>query len=127
MIDVVAAVIERDDLLLVARRPEGLHLAGLWEFPGGKVKRGETQPEALEREIMEELGVVVDVGDAVFDTVHEYADRTVRIFFYQCQIFGTPRPLLGQDLQWVARPALSSLSFPPADEELIRRLVASPG
>ena len=127
MIDVVAAVIEHGNRLLVARRPEGQHLAGLWEFPGGKVSAGETHPEALERELMEELGVGVDVGDAMFDTVHEYPGRTVRIFFYQCHIFGTPRPLLAQELRWVAKTALTALNFPPADEELIRRLVASPG
>ena len=125
MIDVVAALIERDNLVLVARRPEGVHLAGLWEFPGGKVNVGETQPAALERELMEELGVAVDVGDAVFDTAHEYPDRTVRIFFYQCRISGIPRPLVGQELRWVEKGSLSALQFPPADEELIRRLTAA--
>ena len=127
VIDVVSAVIEDAGRLLVTRRQPGVHLAGFWEFPGGKVDPGETQPEALEREILEELGVEIEIGDAVFDIAHAYPDRTVRLFFYRCAIRGTPRPLVGQEMRWVTREELAGLDFPPADAELIKRLAAPEG
>ena len=127
MIDVVAAIVERDGELLVTRRLEGTHLAGLWEFPGGKVQAAETREAALAREIREELDAEVEVGDLVFETTHAYDDRAVRLFFYACRLTGTPRAVLGQQVRWVARRALGELEFPPADAELVRRLSAPPG
>jgi mutator protein MutT len=121
---VVAAVIEQDDAYLVTRRPEGTHLAGLWEFPGGKIDPPETHIQALRREIREELDADVSVGGLVFYTAHDYADRTVTLYFYQCRLAGEPRPLLGQQMRWVPRAELAALNFPPADAELIRQLVA---
>ena len=126
MIVVVAAVIEENGAFLVTRRQRGVHLAGLWEFPGGKIDAGETHPAALAREIREELDADVDIGDLVFTVTHAYDDRTVVLYFYRCTLRGTPRPLLGQELRWVPRADLSTLGFPPADEELIRLLTASP-
>jgi mutator protein MutT len=122
VITVVAAVIEEHGAYLVTRRPERSHLAGLWEFPGGKVAAGETHRDALRREIQEELDAEVDVHGLVFETVHAYEDRTVSLHFYRCRLRGTPRPMLGQQMQWVSRGALGELDFPPADEELIRLL-----
>jgi 8-oxo-dGTP diphosphatase len=119
---VVAAVIERDDRFLVTRRQDGVHLAGFWEFPGGKVADGETHTAALCREIHEELDVEVVVRDLVLETSHPYPERIVTLFFYRCDLIGTPRPMMGQEMRWVARGELPSLSFPPADDELIRRL-----
>ncbi len=127
MIDVVAAVVERGGRLLVTRRQRGVHLEGFWEFPGGKVGPGETQPEALERELREELGVETDVGDIVFETAHDYPDRTVRLFCYRCHVRGTPQPLLGQEIQWVLRAELSALPFLPADTALVRMLATAVG
>jgi len=119
---VVAAVIERQDRFLVTRRQHGVHLAGFWEFPGGKVADGESHTDALCREIQEELDVKIVVRDLVLETSHEYPDRVVTLFFYRCDLIGNPRPMLGQEMSWVARDDLPSLSFPPADDELIRRL-----
>lgn len=119
---VVAAVVEKDDAFLVTRRPEGVHLAGLWEFPGGKIDPPESHVDALRREMREELDTDVDVQDLVFHTTHVYPERTVALFFYNCVLQQTPRPLLGQEMRWVKRADLSTLGFPPADEELIRRL-----
>lgn len=120
---VVAAVIEHHNRFLITRRQNGVHLAGHWEFPGGKVGTGESHAAALRREILEELDTDVAVNDLVFETAHAYPDRTVTLFFYRCDLLGTPRPMLGQEMEWIARSELSSLLFPPADDELIRMLV----
>jgi mutator protein MutT len=119
---VVAAVIEREDRFLVTRRQDGVHLAGFWEFPGGKVADGESHAAALRREIHEELDVETVVRELVLETSHEYPERVVTLLFYRCDLIGTPRPMMGQEMAWVARDELPSLSFPPADDELIRRL-----
>ncbi len=99
-----------------------MHLAGLWEFPGGKVDRGESHHDALRREMLEELDVDVAVGELVLETTHAYPDRTVTLFFYRCELRGTPRPLLGQQMRWVPRVELASLGLPAADDALITRL-----
>ena len=125
MIHVVAAVIERDDAFLLTRRPAGVHLAGMWEFPGGKIDESETHHQALCREMREELDVGVEVGDLIFDVAHAYDDRTVALYFYRCTLLGTPRPMLGQEMRWVPRQELATLGFPPADLDLIRLLTAS--
>jgi len=122
VIIVVAAVVEEDDAFLVTRRPDGVHLAGLWEFPGGKIDPAESHADALRREMREELDADVDVLDLVFETTHAYPERTVALYFYRCVLKERPRPLIGQEMQWIARANLSTLGFPPADEELIRKL-----
>ena len=121
-ITVVAAVIEQEDRFLVTRRPTGVHLAGLWEFPGGKIDLDESHHAALKREIREELDADVEVGELTFATTHAYPDRTVALYFYRCTLLGSARPLLGQEMRWVSRPELPLLDFPPADAQLIERL-----
>ena len=121
-VTVVAAVIEQRDAFLVTQRQAGVHLAGMWEFPGGKIDPSETHAEALKREIREELDADVDVQDLVLATSHAYPEVTVTLYFYRCALNGSPRPLLGQEMRWVPRAELASLGFPPADEELIRML-----
>ena len=122
---VVAAVIKDDDRFLVTRRQPGVHLAGMWEFPGGKIDPDETHEVALRRELREELDVEVQVGECVHRTLHAYPERTVELFFYRCRLTGVPRPLLGQEMRWVPRAELRSLGFPPADTELVELLAAS--
>lgn len=122
---VVAAVIEEDNRFLLTRRQPGVHLEGLWEFPGGKINPGETHAAALEREITEELDAGVVVGDLVFHTTHAYDDRDVTLYFYRCRLAGIPRPLLGQEMRWVPRDEVASLGFPPADAALITLLAES--
>ncbi|HEY3091515.1 MAG TPA: (deoxy)nucleoside triphosphate pyrophosphohydrolase [Vicinamibacterales bacterium] len=124
MLAVVAAVIEHADCFLLTRRQDGVHLAGHWEFPGGKVGAGETHAAALRREIIEELDTDVVVHELVLETGHEYPERTVTLFFYRCDLLGTPKPMLGQQMEWIPRAQLSSMLFPPADGELIRLLAA---
>ena len=125
---VVAAVVERDGAFLVTRRQPGVHLAGYWEFPGGKIHPGESDADALGRELREELDVgvgPVDAGARLLTKAHEYDDRIVELRFYRCGLIGTPRPMLGQQLRWVPRAELAELPFPPADAELIARLTTA--
>jgi 8-oxo-dGTP diphosphatase len=124
VIAVVAAVIEHDGAFLVTRRQSGVHLAGMWEFPGGKIDPAETHEQALRREMREELDADVEVNELVYYTVHGYDDRTVSLYFYRCTLIGQPTPQLGQEMRWVLRAELPTLGFPPADAELIARLVA---
>jgi 8-oxo-dGTP diphosphatase len=120
---VVAAVIERDGRFLVARRVKGTHLAGVWEFPGGKVHDDETQEDALRREILEELNTTITHMRKIFDTAHAYPERVVELHFYRGELTDEPQPMLGQALRWITRDEFASLEFPPADAELIDGLI----
>lgn len=120
---VVAAVIEQNDAFLVTLRPAGTHLAGHWEFPGGKVHTGETHEQALRRELLEELDLVGRVGGLVHTVTHAYPEKTVELFFYQCDVEGTPTPMIGQEMRWVRRAEMRALPFPDADRTLIALLV----
>ena len=123
IVPVAAGLIFRDGLLLLARRPEGTHLAGLWEFPGGKLEPGESFEQALHRELMEELGVSVKVGQCLFEITHEYPARKFHLRFFQCSLeYGNPQPLGCAELAWVKRAALTSYEFPQADAALIKIL-----
>ena len=119
---VVAAIIEDDGRFLVTRRQAGVHLEGLWEFPGGKIDHGETHESALRREIREELDAAVEVGELVLATTHAYDEKTVTLYFYRCRLLDAAQPMLGQEMRWVGRHELRTLPFPAADEELIRIL-----
>jgi 8-oxo-dGTP diphosphatase len=119
---VLAAIVERDGRLLVTRRLANTHLAGYWEFPGGKCEPDETPEGCLARELDEELGVRALVGDEILVTEHEYPERRVRLHFRQCTIDGEPHPKLGQEIRWVTRLELRTLQFPAADRELIEKL-----
>jgi 8-oxo-dGTP diphosphatase len=117
---VLAGVIERDDgRLLVSERAPGTHLAGFWEFPGGKCEPGETHEQCLRRELLEELGVEAHIGAEILTVEHAYPDRVVRLHFRRCRIEGEPRPMLRQRVRWVERRELRTLRFPAADRDLI--------
>jgi 8-oxo-dGTP diphosphatase len=121
---VTAAVIERDGAFLMTRRLEGTHLAGHWEFPGGKCRKGETLEASLIREIHEELGADIVVGLEILASTHEYPERVVELRFFRCELKSEPKPVLGQALRWVPRADLGSFPLPPADNELVWRLIA---
>lgn len=122
---VSAAVIERDGAFLLTRRITGTHLAGAWEFPGGKCEPGESLTECLVREIDEELAVTCQVGEEIFAVTHPYDDRVVELHFFACAIDGEPVAQLEQEMAWVPRGRLRELEFPPADEALIVRLTTA--
>ena len=123
-IEVVAALIQDDrGRYLITRRRGGSHLAGMWEFPGGKREPGETLEDAMRRELIEELSASFEVGPRVETVRWEYPERTVVIHFYRCRLeSGTIEPRESQAMEWVAPARLKELEFPPADRELISRL-----
>ena len=126
-IDVVAGII-RDEAgrYLITRRRAGTHLAGLWEFPGGKREADETLQQSLARELAEELGVVVSVGERVETVRWTYPEKTVVLHFFRCTVTaGTLAPREGQLMTWVAPADLRRYEFPAADAALLERLQAA--
>ncbi len=119
---VAAAVIERAGAVLVTRRLEGTHLAGLWEFPGGKCGPLESIHACLIREIAEELGAAVVPRETILVTSHAYPEKTVELHFIACELQGEPVPQQGQEMRWIDRARLDTLEFPEADAALIARL-----
>jgi len=122
---VLAAIVERDGRLLVSPRLANTHLAGYWEFPGGKCEPHETHEACLARELDEELGVRGVVGDEILVTEHEYPERRVRLHFRACTIEGEPHPRLGQEIRWVTGSELKTLQFPDAHRELIEMITST--
>lgn len=116
------ALVDPDGRVLVAQRPEGKPLAGLWEFPGGKMAEGESPEACLVRELAEELGISVDpacLAPLTFAS-HAYESFHLLMPLYVCRVWqGEPQPLEDQALRWVRPRALRDLAMPPADLPLI--------
>ena len=122
---VAAAVVIRDGCVLLTRRTEGQHLAGLWEFPGGKLEDGESPEEALVRECREECGIEVEVAGILDVTHHRYPEKDVLLLFYRCELrTGEVRHLQVADHAWVAPRDLDRYPLPPADERVVARIRA---
>ncbi len=124
---VVAGVIRRGNRVLLARRPEGRLLGGLWEFPGGKMEPGETQAQALQRELWEELGVRVAVGERLGVFRHAYSHFRITLEALCARILeGEPTPREGQQLAWVAIPRLHEYPMGKVDRQIARLLLREP-
>jgi 8-oxo-dGTP diphosphatase len=119
---VVAAVVVRDGRVLLALRPDGVHLAGHWEFPGGKVEPGESPPAALAREIEEELGVAATVEAPFAFNHHAYADREVLLLTWRVTLRGEPRALGCAAIGWFGAAGIRRLPTPPADGPIFAAL-----
>jgi 8-oxo-dGTP diphosphatase len=120
------ALVDADGRVLIAQRPEGKQLAGLWEFPGGKVETGETPEECLIRELREEIGVETQVACLAPLTFasHSYDDFHLLMPLYVCRRFtGIAAPREGQALKWVKPVRLRDYPMPPADAPLIPFLI----
>lgn len=120
------ALLDSDGRVLICERPAGKTLAGLWEFPGGKVETGETPEETLIRELAEEIGIVTkaDCLAPLTFASHAYDDFHLLMPLYVCRRYeGIARPLEGQRLKWVRRRELRDYPMPPADLPLIPHLV----
>jgi 8-oxo-dGTP diphosphatase len=120
---VAAAVFDAQCRVLIAERPAGKHMAGWWEFPGGKVAAGESDAAALERELREELGVDTRAESEIMTLSHEYPDRIVDLVLWRAHLLrGEPRGLDGQALKWVDCQSLGNERLLPADEPFIAAL-----
>jgi len=120
---VTAAVLRRDGKVLLAKRPSRGLLGGLWEFPGGKVEAGETLPACLEREIREELGARIEVGEPLGVFQHAYTHFRITLHAYFCELMGgEPRPVEADELAWVAAPNLADYPMGKVDRLIARRL-----
>ncbi|MCP1387363.1 (deoxy)nucleoside triphosphate pyrophosphohydrolase [Corynebacterium sp. TA-R-1] len=119
-IDVVGAVLVRDGLVLAAQRGPGMSMAGMWEFPGGKIEPGETPEASLARELFEELGIQVEVGKHIVTTSHEYDFGIVNLSTYYCTLVGgTPTVSEHAEIRWVGPADLGKLEWAPADIEAV--------
>ncbi len=129
LIEVVAAIILSEDktAILISKRPEHLHKGGYWEFPGGKVDAGESQIQALCRELAEELNIAVvqNVCEAYQSLKYDYPEKSVHLHFYKVYRFDNAVDALeGQQWAWVPIAELESYQFPEANEPIVSRLLA---
>lgn len=123
---VVGAILERDGLILCARRADGGQLGGTWEFPGGKIEPGETARVALQREIQEELRCQIEVGDEVTTTRHEYDFGIVTLTTFRCRLVGgTPQVTEHAEVRWVSPDKLPTLDWAPADVPAVQLVSAT--
>jgi 8-oxo-dGTP diphosphatase len=119
------ALVDADRRVLIARRPEGKSLAGLWEFPGGKVEPDETPEQAIIRELHEELAITVSepcLAPLTF-TSHDYGEFHILLPLFVCRRWeGIPEPREAQEIRWVRANRLRQFPMPPADEPLVAHL-----
>ncbi len=125
VVEVSAALIFRGGKLLITQRHAHAHLGGLWEFPGGKREAGETCEQCLVREIGEELGVEISVGELVEEIAHDYPEKSVHLKFFRCELLaGEPQPLDCAAVKWIVKSELAAHEFPAADAQLLEKLRA---
>jgi 8-oxo-dGTP diphosphatase len=125
-IEVAAGMVFRDGRVLVARRRPNDHLGGLWEFPGGKRQAGESYEACLKRELMEELGIEVEVGERISSITHEYPEKTVHLEFFLCRwVRHEPSAIGCSEFAWVHRGELVNYPFPAADRQLLTMLTTN--
>lgn len=123
VVKVAAGLVCHEGRYLIARRKPGVHLAGFWEFPGGKREPGETLEECLRRELFEELSIRIDVPMPFQVIRHEYPEKTVELHFFHCRIeTGQATAIDCAEIRWVWPHELDSFEFPPADRPILEAL-----
>jgi 8-oxo-dGTP diphosphatase len=123
-IRVVGAMIEEEGRYLITQRPPAASLPLLWEFPGGRVEPGETDEAALARELAEEMGIAVRVGERVIHVEHAYEAYDIDFCVYRCELRAGPiRHLRVHDHRWVRPEELDHYDFPAADEKTVAKLL----
>ncbi|AYO38412.1 pyrimidine (deoxy)nucleoside triphosphate diphosphatase [Serratia sp. P2ACOL2] len=126
IIDVVAAIIEKNGKILLAQRDADSDQAGLWEFPGGKVEVGESQPQALARELDEELGIVASVGNYVASNIWQQTERVIRLHAWRVEAFsGELQNRCHADFVWITPEQAFDYPLAPADVPLLTAYIAS--
>ena len=124
MIEVVAAIIQNEDSqILITRRKKGKHLEGMWEFPGGKIEKNETDQECLEREILEELSINVSTQNHFVDVNHDYSTKKILLKSYIAKYVSGQISLTDHDkYEWVRVQQLEDYEFAPADIPIVKKL-----
>lgn len=123
-VEVVAALIWKDEKFLICQRPAHKARGLLWEFVGGKVEVGETKKQALVRECQEELAITVEPHDIFTEVIHEYPDILVHLALFNCTILhGEPQLLEHNDMRWISSADIPSYNFCPADVEILKKIL----
>ena len=124
-IHVTAAIIEENGRILLAQRKAGSHLALKWEFPGGKIEKGESLEQCLKRELKEELNVDCEIGDFFCENTYDYGDKLIHLITYRAKIIsGVPRAIVHEQIAWVKKEELESYDMPEADVPIVRKIMS---
>ncbi|MBI3593340.1 MAG: (deoxy)nucleoside triphosphate pyrophosphohydrolase [Nitrospirae bacterium] len=122
---VAAAIIIQEGKILISRRKKNVHLGRYWEFPGGKKNEKEELTDTLIREVREELGIGIKVGEEAIAVTYRYPDRTVELHFYFCEWkSGTCQALECDEYLWIEKSRMDEFTFPPATSPLIKMLMS---
>ncbi|NEO74342.1 MAG: 8-oxo-dGTP diphosphatase MutT [Moorea sp. SIO3H5] len=124
----VAVIWNDQGQILIDRRPAKGLLGGLWEFPGGKIELGETVPECIKREIQEELGIEIEVGEHLITINHAYSHFRVVLSVHHCRhLSGVPQPIECDEIRWVTLDEVDQFPFPKANTQIIAALRSQEG
>ena len=125
IIDVTAAIIWKEDKILIAKRAKGEHLEGLWEFPGGKIDKDETAEQCLQRELFEEFGIETKIGKFVCENFHDYENKQIRLIaFNVLHKSGDFTLNVHDEIKWVLPIDINNYNFAPADIPIVNKLIA---
>ena len=120
MIEVTAAILEEGNKIMIARRAHGKHLAGFWEFPGGKIEQDETPESCLIRELKEEFEIEILIGNYIGESVFNYPNNTIKLKAFTCQIINGKMKLNDHDkIEWISLEEITNYKLAPADLPLI--------
>lgn len=124
MKEVTAAIIEKNNKILIAKRARGHQLEGMWEFPGGKIEEGETPEQCLRRELVEEFNITTEIGTFYAESLYEYETGAIKLLAYKTKwIDGDFKLTVHSDIKWVDVDELGKFEFAPADISIVERIL----